>query len=121
MAAKLVSIDPAERVDQREVPEAVAELRLCITDLENCLDGLAKQYPGAVGIGAIVAGGAKGVFVMTGSRDGVQFSTTVAEQRMRSLAKIIGHLPGELRSAFEVELAAVQPRQSAQQDAREGD
>ena len=89
--AKITSISPTDRVGQRSAAEAEAELRFAITDINAALEVLAIQYPGVVVLAGIYA----------------DLVSPVAVDRSQSLARIVGHLPLELRAAFEAELAGV--------------
>lgn len=83
------------------------ELRRVITLMGIELDLVAQQHPSAIGLGAIVAGKACGVFCMVDSRGGMRHHSPVAPAKLRELATIIGYLPSELREVFEAELATV--------------
>lgn len=92
---------------QRTATTAMADLMTAITDLESRLRKLAEGHPNVIGIGAIVGGEVRGVFVLTASQDGDHYSHAVAEDRMRTWARIIGNMPANLRDAFEAELATI--------------
>src|SRR6516162_4536969 len=91
---------------QRDPDVAIYELRLCTTDLSAALEELGSSYPHCVAFGAIVGGVVRGVFVYTPSREGDQYSP-VWPDRMKTWARIIGHLPVELRAMFEAELSLI--------------
>jgi hypothetical protein len=92
----------AARVLRRSAEDATQELISCTGALTECLTNLAQAYPGCIGVGCIVAGKVRGVMVLAGSADG-DLCSTVALDRMRSLAKIIATMSPDLRGAFESE------------------
>jgi len=105
---KITSIDPVERMVDRGAKEAQDELHACTLDSLDCVEKLAKTYPGAVAIGSI-AFGTPNLMAFTVSADDEGRETPhylpVASDCARWLGRIIGNLPGELLEAFEDELA----------------
>lgn len=65
---KITSIDPVDRLSQRDADTAVAELRGCITGFNECLKELGRDYPGTIAIGAIVYGQPTGVLAIAASK-----------------------------------------------------
>jgi hypothetical protein len=81
----------------------VSDLIGTTADFRTYLEALAQMHPKVLGMGAIIGGQVRGIFVMTA--DG-QYSP-VGPDRMRTWARFFGNLSGELLEAFETELAAV--------------
>jgi hypothetical protein len=95
-----------ERVQERDPDEATAELCQCITAANRSAELLARAFPSCIGVACFVTGKAPGALVLTASKEYLHYSP-VAPDRLRTLARLVGHLPPELRCAFEEELATI--------------
>src|SRR5277367_4253988 len=107
---KISSIDPIDRniaqAAERDPEEGTEELMWVTTLLGDALDDLAKKYPTAIAIGAISGGHRVSIFATTFSAKHQHFSP-VAPQQLRTIARIIGHLPEELVDTFQKQLKHV--------------
>lgn len=110
MKPTLISISADDRltarVERRSATEAFDELVACITSFNRHLENLAKSFPGAVGIGIFAGGHSPGALVLTYAGGDWQHSP-VAVDRLQRLAWVVGHLPVDLREAFEAALREV--------------
>lgn len=108
--SEVIFIDPtdrlAARITQRSATEAIKELREATTIIDETLESLATAYPGVEAIASIAYGKARGLFALAPSRMG-DYVSPVAPEQLRSLARLIGRLPSQLRNAFEAELNSV--------------
>lgn len=101
----ITSIDPVERTVRRDPEEALSELRACTLESLDCVEKLARSYPGAVVV-ATTAFGIPSVVVITVSTDsdGMEiphYFSPVTLDRARILAGIVACLPNEVLAAFE--------------------
>jgi hypothetical protein len=103
---RVTSIAFTDRVQQRDAPTAVGELRRAVTMLNFYSSYLARHFPGVIAIGVMDSGSNPGAFAIAPSRQGNHVSP-VAPAKLKALARIVGRLPRELRDAFETELAAI--------------
>lgn len=118
--AKITSIDPVERTVQRDAEEALDELRACTLDSLDCVERLARSYPGAFAI-AYIAFGVPSVLVFSVSADdGVQTVHRLPDalDRAKLLGNCVAYLPADVLLAFELQLAATKAsrREKEQQE-----
>jgi hypothetical protein len=87
----------------RSIDIAMTNLRAAITDMELQLEAFGQGHKKVIAFGAVVYGEVRGVLVLAGD----DLYSPVGPDRMRTWARMIGHLPTELLSTFEAELAAI--------------
>ena len=118
---KISSIDFVERAVDRGAEEALDELRACTLESLDCVEKLARSYPGAFAIAYIAFGSPSVLVLSVSAADGVETVHRLPDalNRAKLLGNCVAYLPPDLLREFELQLAITKASRNKQEGQRD--